>query len=74
MTSSRPPLEPLRTSQRLRCLTDEQLDSLQEATLRILEDVGVRFLETALAILADHGARIDRATQSCVSATWSAGL
>jgi len=64
MTSSRPPLEPLRTSQRLRCLTDEQLDSLQEATLRILEDVGVRFpSETALAILADHGARIDRATQ-----------
>jgi trimethylamine--corrinoid protein Co-methyltransferase len=64
MTSSTPPLEPLRTSQRLRSLTDEQLDQLQEATLRILEEVGVRFpSEKALAILADHGARVDRATQ-----------
>jgi trimethylamine--corrinoid protein Co-methyltransferase len=64
MTSSRPPLEPLRTAQRLRCLSDEQLDRLQDATLRILEEVGVRFpSETALAILGDHGVRIDRTTQ-----------
>jgi trimethylamine--corrinoid protein Co-methyltransferase len=64
MTSSRPPLEPLRTAQRLRCLSDEQLDRLQDATLRILEEVGVRFpSETALAILGDHGARVDPTTQ-----------
>ena len=64
MSATRPPLEPLRTSQRLRCLTDEQLDSLQDATLTILENAGVRFLsETALTILSDHGARVDKATQ-----------
>jgi trimethylamine--corrinoid protein Co-methyltransferase len=64
MSTATPPLEPLRTQQRLRCLTNEQLDALQEATLRILEEVGVRFpSEIALAILADHGARVDRATQ-----------
>ena len=64
MSTLTSPLEPLRTTQRLRCLTDEQLDALQEATLRILEEVGVRFpSETALGILADHGARVDRATQ-----------
>jgi len=64
MSTVTPPLEPLRTTQRLRCLTDAQLDSLQEATLRILEEVGVRFpSKIALTILADHGARVDRATQ-----------
>jgi trimethylamine--corrinoid protein Co-methyltransferase len=64
MTSPTPPLEPLRTQQRLRCLSDEQLDRLQEATLRILEDVGVRFpSEKALAILGEHGARINQERQ-----------
>ena len=59
-----PPLEPLRSPHRLRFLDDEQLDRLQDATLRILEDVGVRFpSETALEILGDHGAKVDRSTQ-----------
>ena len=43
MPTQYPPLEPLRTSYRLKFLTDEQLDSLQKATLEILEKTGVRF-------------------------------
>ncbi len=55
-----PPLEPLRTSFRLRFLTDEQLDSLQQATLQILEKTGVRFpSQQALTIFAEHGAQVD---------------
>jgi trimethylamine--corrinoid protein Co-methyltransferase len=62
--SATPPLEPIRSHRRMQFLDDEQLDRLQDATLRILEEVGVRFpSETALEILAGHGARVDRATQ-----------
>jgi trimethylamine:corrinoid methyltransferase-like protein len=43
MSSDRPPLEPPPPAFHVRFLTDEQLDTLQEATLRILEDVGVKF-------------------------------
>jgi len=43
MTTERPGIEPLCTTQRLRCLSDDQLDDLQETTLRMLEEVGVRF-------------------------------
>ncbi|GAB4503686.1 MAG: trimethylamine methyltransferase MttB [Anaerolineales bacterium] len=64
MNVQRPPLEPIRSAYRLQYLSDEQLDQLQEATLRILEEVGVRFpSEKALAILDGHGARVDKATQ-----------
>jgi trimethylamine--corrinoid protein Co-methyltransferase len=45
-------------------LSDGQLDRLQEATLEILEDVGVKFpSEEALAILAEHGAAVDFETE-----------
>ena len=58
-----PPLEPIRSSHRVQFLDDEQLDRLQDATLRILEDVGVRFpSDQALEILGGHGAIVDRAT------------
>jgi len=64
MTVQRPPLEPIRSAYRLQYLSDEQLDQLQEATLRILEDVGVKFpSEKALAVLDGHGASVDQATQ-----------
>jgi len=64
LQAARPAIEPLRTTQRLRCLSDEQLDRLQEATLQILEKTGVRFpSEKALAVLADHGVLVDRDTQ-----------
>ena len=59
-----PPLEPIRSHRRVQFLDDGQLDRLQDATLRVLEEVGVRFpSENALGILADHGAEVDRATQ-----------
>ena len=58
------PLEPLRTSYHLRFLTDEQLDSLQKATLEILEKTGVRFpSQKALSIFAEHGAEVDWQSQ-----------
>jgi trimethylamine--corrinoid protein Co-methyltransferase len=63
-SSVTPPLEPIRSKHRVRFLDREQLDRMQDATLRILEDVGVRFpSERALAILADHGANVDRDSQ-----------
>ena len=42
MNGQRPPLEPIRSAYRLQYLTDEQLDQLQDATLEILEKVGVK--------------------------------
>jgi len=61
---ARPPLEPIRSPYRVRFLEDEQLARLQAATLRILDEVGVKFpSRMALEILADHGARVDMATQ-----------
>ena len=59
--SQTPPLEPIRTSRRVRFLEDEQLDRLQDATLQVLETVGVRFPnQRSLEILGDHGAPVDR--------------
>jgi len=64
MSVQRPPLEPLRPAYRVQYLTDEQLDQLQEATLDILENVGVKFpSEKALDILNGHGAKVDKASQ-----------
>ena len=64
MSVDRPPIEPIRTNFKFQFLRDEQLDQFQEATLRILEDVGVQFpSEKALAIFADHGAAIDHESQ-----------
>jgi trimethylamine---corrinoid protein Co-methyltransferase len=64
MNGDRPALEPLRSAYRLQYLTDEQLDKLQEATLDILENVGVKFpSEKALNVFLEHGANVDKATQ-----------
>jgi len=63
VVSATPPLEPIRSHRRMQFLDDEQLDRLQDATLRILEEVGVRFpSDIALEILDGHGARVDKAT------------
>jgi trimethylamine:corrinoid methyltransferase-like protein len=57
-------LEPLRTSYRLRFVSDEQLDMLQNATLEIMERTGVRFpSQKALTIFAEHGAQVDWQSQ-----------
>ena len=60
----RPPIEPLRTSRRLRFLDDNQLDQIQNATLEVLENTGIQFpSEKALDIFAEYGADVDRDTQ-----------
>ncbi len=64
MASDRPALEPLRSAYRVQYLTDEQLDRLQEATLDILENIGIKFpSEKALKVFAEHGANVDIKTQ-----------
>ncbi len=64
MTSERPAIEPIRTSYKLRFLDDQQLDTLREASLDILENVGVRFdSEKARKILTEHGASVDSDSQ-----------
>jgi trimethylamine--corrinoid protein Co-methyltransferase len=64
MAIQRPPLEPIKATYRVQYLSDEQLSDLQEATLWILEEVGVKFpSEKALEIFDDHGARVDHESQ-----------
>jgi trimethylamine--corrinoid protein Co-methyltransferase len=64
VTTERPTIEPIRSAYEVQFLADEQLDDMQEATLRILEDVGVRFpSDRALAVFAEHGAQVDRETE-----------
>jgi trimethylamine--corrinoid protein Co-methyltransferase len=60
----RPAIEPIGSAFRVEFQSEERLDQLQEATLQILEEVGVRFpSEKALAVFADHGAAVDHSTQ-----------
>jgi trimethylamine--corrinoid protein Co-methyltransferase len=64
MSIERPAIEPIRPAYRVQYLSEEQLDEMQGATLRLLEEVGVRFpSEKALAIFADHGAQVDHDTE-----------
>jgi trimethylamine--corrinoid protein Co-methyltransferase len=60
----RPPVEPLRPAPTYARHTPAQLDRLKQATLDILETVGVQIQSAkALDILAEHGARVDRDAQ-----------
>ena len=64
MTSPLPPLEPIRSAYRMQFLSDSQLNQLQEATLDILENVGVKFpSEKCLKVFAEHGAQVDMEKQ-----------
>ena len=64
MTADRPALEPIRTDYRFNFLREEQLDQFQEATLNVLENVGVQFpSEQALDIFSQHGAQVDQESQ-----------
>jgi trimethylamine--corrinoid protein Co-methyltransferase len=64
MSVERPAIEPIQPAYRIQFLGDEQLDAMQEATLHILEEVGVKFpSEKALAIFDDHGAQVDHDSQ-----------
>ena len=61
----RPPIEPLRPTFATTCHSAAELDRLKQATLDILETVGVQFQsEKALDMLAEHGVRVDRAAQT----------
>jgi trimethylamine--corrinoid protein Co-methyltransferase len=60
-----PPLEPIRSAYRIQYFTDKQIKQLQQATLDIMENVGVRFpSKKALEVLDGHGAKIDKATEN----------
>jgi len=60
MSSPTPELQPIVPSYRLRILSDEQLDQCRSATLEILDEVGIHCASRrALAIYAEHGARVD---------------
>ena len=57
-------IEPIKTSYKLNFLDDQQLDNLQEATFSILENTGIQFQsKKALSIFAEHGAKVDYASQ-----------
>ena len=63
-THERPPIAPLKRAFTLRFHTAAQLDRIKQATLDILETVGVKFPSPkALDILAEHGCRVDRERQ-----------
>ena len=60
----RPPIEPIEPAFRGQYHSAEQLDRLKQATLDILETVGVRFQSPkALDLLEQAGAGVDRATE-----------
>jgi trimethylamine---corrinoid protein Co-methyltransferase len=62
--SERPPIEPIEPAFRQQYHSREQLDRLKQATLDILETVGVRFRSPkALDLLQEAGAGVDRATE-----------
>jgi len=64
MSIERPAIEPMRPAFKVQFQSDERLDQLQEATLQILEEVGVRFpSRMALAIFARYGAQVDHEAQ-----------
>lgn len=64
MSSEPRTIEPIRTNYELNFLDNTQLNYLQEATLSILENTGVKFpSEKALKVFAEHGAIVDHASQ-----------
>ena len=57
-------ITPIETPYKLNFLDDQQLNDLQEATLNIIENTGVKFpSKKALAIFAEHGAVVDHESQ-----------
>jgi trimethylamine--corrinoid protein Co-methyltransferase len=60
MHSETPDILPFTSPVKYDVLTDEQLGTLKEGTLHLLEEVGVRFpSQIALQTFADHGAHVD---------------
>jgi trimethylamine--corrinoid protein Co-methyltransferase len=64
MSSETPPLEPIVPSYYVHVLQPEQLAELRQATLEILEEVGIHCPSAkAQQIYADHGAQVDAEAQ-----------
>lgn len=64
MHSKTPDILSYPTKNKREVLSQEQLDTLKAGTLRIIEDIGVRFpSQKALQIFADNGADVDWDTQ-----------
>ncbi len=60
MTGETPPLQPIVPAYHLEILSEAQLDTLQSATLEILEQTGVHCpSQQALEIYAEHGGLVD---------------
>jgi trimethylamine--corrinoid protein Co-methyltransferase len=57
-------IKPIQPKIKLEVLSTNELESIQSATLELLETVGIRFpSEQALQIFADHGALVDKDRQ-----------
>ena len=57
-------IKPIRPKLKLNVLDSDELESIQSATLDLLETVGIRFpSDEALRIFAEHGARVDEESQ-----------
>ncbi len=64
MYSKTPDIKPFTSPLKVELLTQAQLETLQEGTLRLLDEVGVQFPSPrALEIFEDHGARVDEGKQ-----------
>lgn len=64
MTTERPPIQPIKTNYKFQYFSDRQLDQMQEATLDVLENTGVKFpSDKAMTVFEEHGAVVDRETQ-----------
>jgi trimethylamine--corrinoid protein Co-methyltransferase len=62
--SKTPDIKPFKSPFTVELLTQAQLETLQEGTLRLLDEVGVHFpSRRALEIFADHGAQVDWETE-----------
>lgn len=60
MTTPTPDIIPFTSPFKSELLTQTELEALKQATLAVLDEVGVHFpSRRALAIFADHGARVD---------------
>jgi trimethylamine--corrinoid protein Co-methyltransferase len=60
MHSETPDIVSIPSNHKMEILSDSELETIQEGTLRLLSDVGVSFpTEKALGIFADYGADVD---------------
>jgi trimethylamine--corrinoid protein Co-methyltransferase len=58
-------IKPIQPKIRMGVLDNNELDSIQSATLELLETVGIRFpSEQALQIFTEHGAKVDKESQT----------